>query len=770
MGRGDDNAQLDPDRGRHGVLARYARDPRLLALACIGATGGVYLWPTPIAPLLPLVGLLFCLPRFPGRAVLVAALVAALWASLDVAHRLDARLPVERSGETATVVGRVSGLVSHEAFRSRFVLARDVAPYRVRLSWYDDPPALLPGDCVRATVKWETPHGSANPGTFDYEAWLWRERIDATGYVREAGDCDRAASMSLDRLRALALRRLDRILGDAPARGLIEALTLGARDAISDAHWTVLRATGTSHLVAISGLHIGLIAGVLFFLARWLALRVAPGWSAHRLAAAAAFVGAAGYAALAGLALPTQRALVMVAVALAVMALRRDVAPSRTLAFAAIAVLFWDPASVIAPGFWLSFGAVAWLLYIAASGPRRGRWLAFGHIQLALIAGLTPLTLWFFEQASMVAPVVNALLIPLAVVVVPALLTLTALALAWPAAGGPLLTGAAWLLGAGWQGLAWVADWPLAAVHLTLPGVAALLLAIAGIALLLLPRGLPGRWAGAALLLPALIGWQPADQRIPQEAYRVTVLDVGQGLAVVVRTREHTLVFDAGPAYRTGFDTGEAIVVPYLRHVGRPRVDRLLISHADLDHRGGAAAIVRELEVVRWQGAGGDSPCVAGQQWRWNGVDFRVLYPTRAERAAAADTNGRSCVLRIASPGGRVLLTGDLDAAGEARLIARNAEALAGEVLVVGHHGSDSSSSSAFLEAVRPRFALISAGWRNRWGFPTEGVRERLSAVGAQRIGTATGGALRVAVPGSAERAIRVTRWRDQHPRLWQVP
>lgn len=770
MGWGDDNEQPDPSGTGRGTFARRARDPRLLALACVGATGGVYLWPAPISPILPLAGLLCCIPRFPGRALLAAALIAALWASLDVADRLGARLSVERSGETATVEGRVSGLVTHDAFRSRFVLARESAPYRVRLSWYDDAPALLPGDCVRATVKWETPHGSANPGTFDYEAWLWRERIDATGYVREAGGCDRAAAMSLDRLRALALRRLDRILEDAPARGLIQALTLGARDAISDAQWEVLRATGTSHLVAISGLHIGLIAGVLFFLGRWLALRIAPGWSAHRVAAALGFVGAAGYAALAGLALPTQRALVMVAVALAVVALRRDIAPARTLAFAAIAVVFWDPASVIAPGFWLSFGAVAWLLYIAASGPRGARWLAFGRMQLALIAGLTPLTLWFFEQASVVAPAVNALLIPLAVVVVPALLATTALALAWPAAGGPLLEAAAWLLGAGWQGLSWIAAWPLAAVHLTLPGVAALLLAIAGIVLLLLPRGLPGRWAGVALLLPALIGWQPAVQRLPQGAYRMAVLDVGQGLAVVVRTRGHTLVFDAGPAYRTGFDTGAAIVVPYLRHVGRPRVDRMLISHADLDHRGGAAAIARELEVVRWQGAGGDSACVAGQQWRWDGVDFRVLYPTAAERAAAADTNGRSCVLRIASPGGRVLLTGDLDADGEARLAARDAAALAGEVLVVGHHGSDSSSSLAFLEAVRPRFALISAGWRNRWGFPAEGVRERLSAVGAQRIGTAKGGALRVAVPGSAERAIRVTRWRDQHPRLWHVP
>lgn len=749
-------------------VRRYGGDSRLLALAVIAGAGAVYLCPAPPTPAWFALPLAFCLLRFPGRAIVVVFCLTAAWTSVDVQQRLDHRLPVARSGETVWVTGRVAGLASRDAMRTRFVLARDSAPYRLRLSWYDDAPVFLPGDCLRLRIKWQTPHGSANPGVFDYEAWLWREGIDATGYVKDAGRCASPPTWTLDRLRALALARLDRTLADSPMRGVIEALTLGARDGISDAQWDVLRASGTSHLVAISGLHVGLLAALLFFIARWLALRSPWRDQAQMSAAIAAFAGAALYACLAGLALPTQRALVMVGLALYMVATMREIAPSRMLAVAAMVVVITAPESVIAPGFWLSFGAVAWLLYIADRRPR-SRLMTLGWLQLALIAGLMPVTLWFFEQASLIAPLANAVLVPMAGVFVPALLLLVLVALVWPALGAPLLQGAAWLMAFGWRGLEWLAGLPLADVHVTVPGLAALALALAGVALLLMPRGLPGRWAGLVLLAPALFGWRPAFTVIPTGGYRATVLDVGQGLSVVVRTRAHTLVFDAGPAYRTGFDTGESIVVPFLRHIGRPRVDRLVISHADLDHRGGAAAIVRELSVGRWVGAGGDLSCRAGMHWRWDGVDFRFLYPTSDERAAAQSSNERSCVLRVAGPGGRLLLTGDLEAAGEQELLARDPAAVAADVLVVAHHGSASSSSAAFVDAVAPAFALISAGWQNRWGFPAPAVVARLERAGAAIHDTASGGALDVRVPARPDAAIRVADWRARHRRLWHA-
>ena len=750
------------------LLRALESDPRVLAVAVIASTLATYMRPEPVSLGWLFVGLVFCLRHWPGRTIVAALLLASAWTSIDMGQRLDSRWPVARSGDTVSLTGRVAGLVSNDAFRSRFVLARDSPPYRSRISWYDPAYTLRPGDCVSAAIKLDTPHGSANPGTFDYEAWLWRERIDATGYVRQMGRCDRPAVGSMDRWRAAALNRLNTTLGDAPMRGIIAALALGARDDITDAQWDVLRATGTSHLVAISGLHIGLIAGWLFFAARWLALRLTPGVSALLVAAPVAFFGALVYALLAGFALPTQRALIMVAAGLAALLLMRRMAASRVLAIAAIAVVVWSPASVIAPGFWLSFGAVAWLIYLARFAAAR-RVIGFGVLQLGLVAGLAPVTAWFFGEASLVAPLVNAVLVPLAAFAVPVILIAVLLALVWPPLGAPLLVAVAAGLAHGWPVLAGIAAWPPASVAIAMPGMIALLLAVVGVVVAFLPRGLPGRWLAPIFLLPALLGWRPLFQEIPPGAYRMTVLDVGQGLAVALRTRHHTLLYDAGPAYRTGFDAGAAFVVPYLRHVGRSEIDRMIISHADIDHAGGAAAVERDLTVKQRIGAGGARPCRAGQRWQWDGVRFFVLYPAARDIGPETPRNMRSCVVLVDGPGGRTLLTGDIEAATEALLVERAPVRLGADVLVVAHHGSGSSTSKDFLDAVSPGHALISAGWQNRWGFPAPEVIERLGDIGAEVSNTASAGAVEVRVPAVPD-AIEIRRWRHVVPRVWHVP
>lgn len=764
----DERTRLSRNSFARGWARFAGHDPRLLAVAVVGSICVVYRLPTPPAPVLFIPPLALCLLRFPGRTLVAVALIAAVWASLDAHARLDTRLPASQDGDIRWVTGTVTGLPVRDAMRTRFVLEREQSPQRMRLSWYDDAPRLWPGDCVRVRAKLDTPHGSANPGTFDYEAWLWRQRVDAAGYVKQAGDCDRDPRYSVDRLRAFARQRLDAVLADAPMRGMIEALTIGARDAISDEQWRVLRATGTSHLVAISGLHIGLIAAWLFMLARWLALRVPGRISPRGVAAVAALTGAGLYAALAGFALPTQRALAMVAAGLFAVVAMRDFAPSRVLAMAAIGVVLWQPDAVIAPGFWLSFGAVAWIIYLA---PFRGRSQVVGlaRLQIGLVAGLMPLTFLWFGQGSLVAPVVNALLIPLAGLLVPLLLLLTFLTLAWPVLGTPLLTGVAHLMALGWPALVAIADWPLAQLDIAAVGPWAAGLALIGMAWLMAPSGLPGRWTGFVLLLPAVIGWLPASGTMSPGHYRLTVLDVGQGLAVVVRTANHTLLFDTGPAFRTGFDAGEAIVVPYMRHIRRTRIDKLVISHGDLDHAGGAAAVVKALTVEQGLGAGSNNPCWAGQHWRWDGVDFSFLYPTPRDIARATNRNAHSCVLRIASAAGSTLLTGDLEASGEQRLVERHARAIDVDVLMVGHHGSVSSSSPAFVAAVSPRHALISAGWHNRWGFPVPEVVSRLDKAGAALANTADSGALDIRVTGPHDHVV-VRRWRRTHARFWQNP
>lgn len=762
----------DPYRAAARILGRVLRaadrDPRWLAVSLIAAVATIYLLPSPLPPWLFGALLLACFRRWPGRILLFVALAGAAWTSYGIQRQLDSRWPVSRTGETVAMTGHVVGVVAHDPYRARFELARDTPPYRLRLSWYDHGDDLLPGDCLTGAFKLDTPHGSANPGTFDYEGWLWRERIDASGYIRQAEPCDTPPRLTVDRLRALAMRRIEPFLRDSPMQGIVAALTLGIRDAISDEQWSVLRATGTSHLVAISGLHIGLVAGWLFALARWLALRFAPRSPVPWLAGGVGLAGALFYALLAGFALPTQRALVMVAAGLFALVAMRHIAVSRILALAAIVVVLWAPVSVITPGFWLSFGAVAWLIYLGRVATRR-RVLGFIVLQLGLVAGLAPLSAWFFGQASLIAPLVNAVLIPAAVVFVPILLLATIAALLLPAVGGPALAAIAAALNWAWPGLATLANWPWASIHPGVHGMMALVLALVGVALVAMPRGLPGRWLAPIFLLPAIIGLRPPAHEIAPGGLRLTVLDVGQGLAVVVRTRRHTLVYDAGPAYRTGFDAGDAFVVPYLRHVGRTTVDELMISHSDNDHMGGAEAITEQLDVRRRSGADSDHPCRAGQHWQWDGVGFTMLYPSDRDMEPGMRNNARSCVLRIDAPGGRVLLPGDIEEASELALVARDAQALAATVLVVAHHGSASSSSAPFVSAVAPDIALVSAGWHNRWGFPDEQVVARLKAAGAAVVNTAESGAIELTIrptPGAPE----VSRWRQAAPRVWHTP
>ncbi|RJS95374.1 DNA internalization-related competence protein ComEC/Rec2 [Salinisphaera sp. Q1T1-3] len=750
--------------------AALLADVRVVAAASVGAATWIYTLPTLFSPVWLIPVLLACLIRpFPGRGLVVGVAIVAAWTLIDAHARLDERLPVTADGSRVWVTGRVSGLPEAGPFRTRFVFDVAASGRRIRLSWYRDAPAIAPGDCLRLRIKRSTPHGSANPGEFDYTGWLWREGIDATGYVREAGRCDKPPAWTLDRLRAAALARLAPTLAGNPMRGIVEALTLGVRQHISDAQWRVLRATGTSHLVAISGLHIGLIAGLLFGLARWLALRGrSSAYHARWIACIAAFVGACAYAGLAGWALPTQRALVMVAAGLLALATARDISGGRALAWAALLVVFVDPPAVTAPGFWLSFTAVGWLIWIA-NGARGAWWQRWIGFQLGLMFVLTPVTLWFFGQASVIAPIINAILIPASVVFVPAVLVTALAALVVPTLGGPLLSGVAWLLGKGWYLLALAAEAPHVAVSHVLASATVLGAAMAGLCWLALPLPMRLRTLGVLMCLPLVLGYRPGQAPIPDGAFRLTVLDVGQGLASVVRTAHHTLVFDAGPAYRTGFDAGRMIVVPYLRHIGRTSVDRLLISHGDMDHIGGAAAIVDTLSVARRLGAGSDTPCHAGMHWRWDGVRFAIRSPLPNEGDLPDARNNRSCVLRISGPRGSALLTGDIEAEGERLMVDRAVpHSLASDVLVVPHHGSATSSSPALLAAVAPRVAIVSSGWHNRWHFPRPVVVARYRRHDIALYNTAVSGA--IDVRWTADGVLSVQRWRVRHARFWQQP
>lgn len=717
-----------------------------------------------MALFLPLLGL--CLIHFPGRVLVAVIVLSAAWTTFLAHQHMQQRLPAAADGTTRWMHGHVAGLPDVDRIRTRFEFVTDGAPKRLRLSWYEDAPELAPGDCYDLQVKLSAPHGSANPGTFDYEQWLWREGIGATGYIKEARACPGEYASLIQTWRQLAVARIGEALGDHPMRGIIEALALGVTARITDAQWRVFRNTGTTHIVAISGWHIALVAGWLLFFVRWLLLRLPWRLPVLSISAAVAVFGAWFYAMLAGLGLPTLRSVIMLGIGLTALLYARRISFSRVLALAAIMVVIWRPISVLSPGFWLSFGAVAWIIYLVQMRPR-SKLAFFIWLQLGISVGLAPVTLYIFNQASLVSPLVNAVIIPLAGIYVPLVLLCVIVTLLWPALGGPWLEHCADWLVAIWPILEDVADWPLAAIVQPVPGLLAVVLALAGVALLFTPRATPGRWLGLILLLPLAIGWHPPAQSIPAGGYRVIVLDVGQGLAVVVRTRNHVLVYDAGPSYRTGFNAGGAIVVPYLRHARVDTVDMLMISHSDRDHMGGAEVVMALMPVDRRVGAGARTPCYVGQSWQWDGVVFRVIHPQQRIHPDLSDNNA-SCVLRIDGPGGVTLLTGDIEAVIEQGLVERAGTTLDADIVVVPHHGSASSSSRAFVAATSPQYALVSSGWHNQWSFPRANVVDRYRAQDAIVYNTAAGGALRASVrPGEP---ITVDRWRVQKQRLWRLP
>ncbi|HSO07136.1 MAG TPA: DNA internalization-related competence protein ComEC/Rec2, partial [Pelomicrobium sp.] len=611
--------------------------------------------------------------------------------------------------------------------------------------------------------------------------WLLERGFGATGYVRAQDGVERLAPApargrdAIVAARAAIRDRMLRVLAGEPYAGVLVALAVGDQTAIPPAQWQVFTRTGVNHLMSISGLHVTMVSGLAYaaFLGLWrrvpaLALRVAS----QRAAVLAGAAAALAYALLAGFAVPTQRTLYMLAVVAVALWLDRAQAPSRVLALAAAWVVVLDPWAVVAPGFWLSFGAVAVIFYVTAArvaAPRR--LLLWGRIQWAVTLALAPLLVALFQQVSLVSFAANAVAIPLvSLVVVP--LTLVAAVLPVDA----LLHAAHAVMAGCMLILEPLAALPAAVWHQHAPPWWAAALALAGIAWLLAPAGFPGRWAGAALALPLFIAAPPRPA--PGELW-LDVLDVGQGLAVVARTTNHALVYDTGAAFGLEADSGARVVVPHLRGEGVGAVDVLVVSHDDNDHAGGAPSILAAVPVgalvsslapdhpARAAGAA-HRRCERGQAWHWDGVDFAVLAPeASAYDDARRSANARSCVLRIAAPGGAVLLPGDIGRRDEASLVRAFGDALATDVLVAPHHGSGSSSSAAFVGSVKARYVVFTAGYRNPFGHPRADVAARYAAAGATVFRSDRDGAVRVRL--RANPGIEASAWRSERPRYWHA-
>ena len=725
--------------------------------------------------LIPLVLLAW---RFPRVWPLVFLIGGVVWVSFRAGLILAERLPAELEGVDLTLTGVVADIPQATDYGTRFEFAivdakADAVPVatpsRILLTSALRDFTPRAGETWRLRARLKRPHGFQNPGGFDYEAYLFRSRIGATGYVRGEENPQQviqgSGRFAIDALRQRLGERIA-ALTHSDYAGLVVALANGDGRGISDTQWEVLRQTGTLHLVAISGLHISLIGGIAFFLGRF--LWALPGFTVLRLpaphaGAIAAMVAATLYAALAGFVIPTQRALIMLAVAMLAIGWRRHVAPSQILAIALLAVLVHDPLAVMAPGFWLSFAAVAVILYVAQGATPRTLWRRWGYLQLAIAIGMLPLMLWLFQQVSLVAPFANLVAVPVFdVLAVP--LTLGGvglLGMGFESAAAFLFNTAATLLQGLWVVLDFLATFKLGQWTQHRPSTIALLCALVGVVWLLAPRGWPARWVGAVWLLPML--WIRPPTPATGELW-FTLLDVGQGLAAVVRTEHHVMVYDTGARFSARFDAGRAVVAPYLRAQGVERVDRLIVSHGDNDHIGGAASLLRLMSIANVQSSVperlGADRCVAGERWEWDAVEFVMLNPPYG--SVASDNDG-SCVLLIKSRYGRVLLPGDIAKRAERRL-ANTAEDLAADILVVPHHGSKSSSTEEFIAAVRPRYAFFPVGYRNRYRHPHPQVIERYAVLGAHRYDSATSGALEVRLRADG---IAVEAYRERARRYW---
>ncbi len=727
---------------------------------------------------------------------LLALVLGFFYAAWRAELRLNDSLPQAWEGRRIVLIGRVLDLPESMArgWRFRFAVSHvDTpgarVPRQLQLAYY--PPDAIDlagpaaGDCLRLTARLYRPHAQINPYGFDYEAWLLERGIRATGYLTAAAEsasgCRDGLRGALDRWRDAIRRHLLHSLADRPYAGVVVALAIGDQNAIPAAQWTLFRHTGVTHLMSISGLHVTLYSSLVYLVVSWL-WRRAPGLClrlpARKAGLGLGLLAATAYVALSGFGIPAQRTLYMLAVGVLCLWSGWVTSPTRILAVALLVVVLIDPWAALAPGFWLSFGAVAALMY-AGSGRLRPPpwWLAWFRAQWAVTLALTPALLALFNEVSLVSPLANAFAIPLVSLLgVP--LALLAAVIPWDG----LAIAAHAVIQLTLTGLIWLDALPQPVWHGAQAGVVTLALALVGAALMLLPRGVPGRWLGIFLFLPLL---HPRLEQPAAGEFWVSVLDVGQGLAVVVRTAQHVLVYDAGPLYASGEDAGNRVVAPFLHAQGIRHVRTLVVSHDDTDHSGGALALVTSHRpaALLTSLAGLDraalSPhgqailaalpsaraCIAGESWQWDGVEFRVLHPPAHHyRNPNYKDNDRSCVLKIGGPGGSMLLTADIERLGELNLLERLADDLHADVLLAPHHGSKSSSMTQFLEAVGPRKVVIPVGHRNRYGHPAPEVLARYRMRGMEILRTDRDGAVALRFGAGG---VETSRARDTGRRYW---
>ena len=748
---------------------------------------------------------------------LAAFLLGIGWASSFALWRMSDELPHAWEQKTIAIVGVVASVPEATEHGTRFwfdvekVITKEaVVPHHISLNQYsvsqyggskhgsksqkltidnDATELEAQSDQFKAGERWQLsvrlkrPHGTANPHGFDFESWALSENIRAMGSIKSKAGLKKLDDFVwqpkyvVEHIREVVKQRIARVLANKPYLGVIQALVMGDDSQVMVEDWQVFLRTGVSHLVSISGLHITMLAGLAFGLVSFCWRRnpkLVMKLPARKAATIAGVITALLYTLIAGFAVPSQRTFYMLLVFAMALWSGRQLVLSQVLAMALFIVVLLDPWAVNAPGFWLSFGAVAMLSY--GLGARIGQihWFkAALQTQWAVTIGMLPLLLVMFGQTSIISPIANAFAIPLISFVVTPLALLgsflpfdTPLNLSYQALDVCMVA------------LKWLNQLPMATWQQHAPATWTLLPALLGVLWLLLPRGFPVRWLGFIGFLPMLL-IVPARPALGD--MKVTVLDVGQGLSVVVQTATHTMLYDAGPKYTEQSDAGSRIAVPFLHAEGVKGLDGFVVSHNDIDHSGGMPSVLA-LMPVKWLDSSftpeietsatlNKMPCFTGQSWVWDNVRFEMLHPSfESYDNETLKDNNRSCVLKITSQAGSMLLTGDIEKEAERDLINIDPEKLKSDVMTVPHHGSKTSSTPDFIAAVQPSVSVFTTGYLNRFGHPKPVIVERYEATNSMMYRSDYDGALEVSFVSNLnhKNEIKLASWRSQYKRYWQ--
>lgn len=705
-----------------------------------------------------------------------------LWVSLHIHWQLNQRLTDELNNKRVQLLGEVINIPQHREGRARLLMKpihvegyEGRLPQRVRLNWRDAPGDLGPGQLWSLKVKMKRPHGFHNPGGFDYQRWLFVKGIGATGYVvnRSAPQLIGHAKVSLHRLRARINGHLERHCQHCGSGGLIQALAIGYRGELTEAQRSLLQQTGTAHLIAISGLHIGIIAGWFYLIGQllWRLLFYRTGLNRREFALSMSWIAALAYAVLSGLDLPAQRAMLMLSVVFLGLWIRLPVNLVHGIFSALLLILLVSPLAVLSESFWLSFSALG-VIAVGSVLIRRGTSKIKTLILIQLLFSLLfiPVSIVIFSQLQLASFLANIVAVPLvSVLVVPIIFVLQLLFwlpmewLTWLYAAMDtvltyLLTYLQWLQGTG-----------LAAIKISPVPPWKLFLLSLFMAMLVLPKGVvwPRLWL---FLLPMVLLW-PSGTNTAE--LRVSVLDVGMGTSVVVQTRHHSLVYDFGPGNKEGYSLGKWVVEPFMQHRAIRYIDRVIISHADQDHLGGFYALQQQLQFGdlfsgtptevsdRLPSVQTIRNCHAAPPWWWDGVEFEFL---SADVQPGDSDNNRSCVLRVRAGEQVILIAGDIESSQERKLVRQDRAKLKADILIAPHHGSLTSSSELFVQAVQPAQVIFTVGYLNRWSFPRNEVLHRYLKTGTGLYRTDRDGAILINCENSH---CQLQTYRRVKQRLW---